>query len=153
MGLFGQGGSSTLGFSDYVLVVSRHRDAPDKIGFTLIRILALDTTYRDDAYAYLVVGKDSHGTPIVPSVTVSTENLKLYEQPMASRIANLEAAHSLDITDSNCRTSMPRWAHPLATFTIICTPHFLIPFCHSDFWISEMLEKKKTKSSLAVAIA
>jgi hypothetical protein len=88
MGLFGQGGSSTLGFSDYVLVISRHRDAPEKIGFTLIRILALDATYRDDAYAYLVVGKDSHGTPIVPSVTISTESLKLYQQPTASRIAD-----------------------------------------------------------------
>ena len=91
MGLFGRGGSSTLGFSDYVLVISRHRDAPDKIGFTLIRILALDATYRDDAYAYLVVGKDSHGTPIVPPVNISTESLKLYQQPTASRIADFRS--------------------------------------------------------------
>lgn len=87
IGLFGQGGSSTLAFSDYVLVVSRHRETATIVGFTLIRILSLDSTYRDDAYAYLVLGKDAQGVPIVPSVNLSEDSVKLYSQPKAARVA------------------------------------------------------------------
>lgn len=62
IGAFGQGGSSTLGFADYVLVVSRHHADPCKVSFTMIRVLKLDSTYKEDCYAYLT---DASGAPLV----------------------------------------------------------------------------------------
>jgi hypothetical protein len=41
IGTFGQGGASTLKFCDFCLIVSRHRDDPNRISFTLIRELRL----------------------------------------------------------------------------------------------------------------
>ena len=42
IGAFGQGGSSTLAFADYVLIVSRCKREPTKCGFTVVRVLKLD---------------------------------------------------------------------------------------------------------------
>lgn len=53
IGAFGQGGASTLKFSDYVLIVSRHRDNPRIVGFTVIRVLRLSGDYKEDCYGYL----------------------------------------------------------------------------------------------------
>jgi hypothetical protein len=53
IGAFGQGGSSTLAFSEYVIIISRHRSDPVRIGFTIIRVMRLDATYKEDCYVYL----------------------------------------------------------------------------------------------------
>jgi hypothetical protein len=55
IGAFGQGGAATLAFCDYVLVVSRHRDSPSEIGYTLIRVIRLGELYKEDAYGYLAL--------------------------------------------------------------------------------------------------
>jgi hypothetical protein len=59
IGAFGQGGASTLGFADYVFIASRYRGDTSRIGFTVIRVLRLDTTYKEDCYAYLVTSDSS----------------------------------------------------------------------------------------------
>jgi len=77
IGAFGQGGASTLAFSDYVFIASRHRDDLRRVGFTLIRVLNLDSTYKEDCYAYLSA-KDGGGRVIVPSFAVDDEALTIY---------------------------------------------------------------------------
>jgi hypothetical protein len=69
IGAFGQGGASALAFCDYALIVSRHRDDPNVVGFTLIRVLNLNETYKEDTYAYLCL-RDSAGNISVPSCQV-----------------------------------------------------------------------------------
>jgi hypothetical protein len=67
IGAFGQGGAATLAFADYSLVMSRHKDDPARIGFTVIRVLRLSNQYKEDAFAYLALsGPD--GRPTVPEV-------------------------------------------------------------------------------------
>ena len=67
IGAFGQGGAATLAFADYALVVSRHKDDPARVGFTVIRVLRLSNQYKEDAFAYLaVLGADGKST--VPQV-------------------------------------------------------------------------------------
>lgn len=56
IGLFGQGGSATLGFCDYAVVVSRHRNDEEHVGFTVIKLLELNEDYKEDCFAYLVDG-------------------------------------------------------------------------------------------------
>ena len=75
IGAFGQGGSSTLGFSDFVLVVSRPRAASKVAGFTVIRVMKLDSSYKEDCYAYLT-GAD--GEPFRTDLKTADEALKLY---------------------------------------------------------------------------
>jgi hypothetical protein len=55
IGAFGQGGSASMGFASNVLVVSRRHDEPERIGFTVVRVLRLDTSYKEDCYAYLAL--------------------------------------------------------------------------------------------------
>lgn len=52
-GAFGQGGSSTLRFCDYVLVFSRSKSNSKQIAFTLIKKVKLDDNYKEDSFAYL----------------------------------------------------------------------------------------------------
>lgn len=75
-GAFGQGGSSTLGFCEYALIVSRHIDKPTVVGFTVVKLLRLGEGYKEDAYAYLAVD-DEAGNKAVPSYTLA-ETLDLY---------------------------------------------------------------------------
>jgi hypothetical protein len=75
IGSFGQGGSSTLGFSDYVLVFSRPRSDPKTVGFTVIRVLKLDATYKEDCYAYLVRGDES---PLSSQLESASDAVMLY---------------------------------------------------------------------------
>lgn len=77
IGAFGQGGASTLAFCDYAVIVSRHRDDPNVVGFTLIRVLNLNETYKEDTYAYLCL-RDSAGNISVPSCQVGQEPLELF---------------------------------------------------------------------------
>jgi hypothetical protein len=77
IGTFGQGGASTLRFCDFCLIVSRHRDDPNTISFTLIRELRLGEEYQVDAYAYLSLPLQSGGVT-VPSCAIGAEPLSLY---------------------------------------------------------------------------
>ena len=74
-GAYGQGGASTLSFCEYALVISRHQDDPDRVSFTVIRILNLSDDYKVDAYAYLAF-QTEHGV-VIPSCTVHGD-IKLY---------------------------------------------------------------------------
>ena len=65
-GAWGQGGSSTLAFSEYVLIVSRHVDDPKTIGFTIVKLLDLPDPYKENAYVYLAV-EATDGSLTVPS--------------------------------------------------------------------------------------
>lgn len=79
IGAFGQGGASTLAFSDYVLIISRHKKQPSICGFTLIRVLDLNETYKEDCYGYLAVtGVD--GKPTVPAFDIGNAVLEPYAQ-------------------------------------------------------------------------
>lgn len=77
IGAFGQGGSATLAFAEYTLYASRHIDQPDKIAFTLIRVLRLNDTYKEDCYAYLAL-KDAPQSRVVPEFTFGTKAIDLY---------------------------------------------------------------------------
>ena len=69
IGAFGQGGAATLSFSDYALVVSRHKQKPQVVGFTLIRVLTLSDLFKEDAYAYLALPTSGDGVT-VPSLEI-----------------------------------------------------------------------------------
>jgi hypothetical protein len=77
IGAFGQGGASTLAFADYVLISSRHRDTCETVGFTVVRVLRLDATYKEDSYAYLAI-RDGSGVLTVPSITVASAAIDPY---------------------------------------------------------------------------
>lgn len=76
IGSFGQGGAATLAFCDYALIVSRHRDAPSRIGFTVIRVLNLSNAYKEDSYAYLALAEPANRV-LVPAASLSGD-LTLY---------------------------------------------------------------------------
>jgi hypothetical protein len=84
IGAFGQGGASTLAFCDYALIVSRPKEKPSICGFTVIRVLNLNETYKEDCYAYLALPKAGYLT--VPSCEIGVLPLRLYphinEQPV-----------------------------------------------------------------------
>lgn len=71
IGAFGQGGASTLAFSDYVVIVSRSHTTPDVVGFTVVRVINLGLEYKEDAYAYLCLKRPDPTAPaVVPSVNI-----------------------------------------------------------------------------------
>ncbi len=78
IGAFGQGGAATLEFCDFVLIVSRSKSNPNRLSFTLIRVLNLDETFKDDSFVYLCTKNDS-GDLAVPSIEVDESyELDLY---------------------------------------------------------------------------
>lgn len=77
LGAFGQGGSSTLAFSEYAFILSRSKKQPSRLAFTLIRILNLGDDYKEDCYAYLAA-KDKNGDIVVPSVEFDADDLPIY---------------------------------------------------------------------------
>lgn len=77
IGAFGQGGSSTLAFSDYVIVASRHRSDPSRIAFTVIRVMRLDATYKEDCYVYLC---DQSSNALQVELPKSAQSLALYAE-------------------------------------------------------------------------
>jgi hypothetical protein len=77
LGAFGQGGSSTLAFSEYAFIFSRSKQKPSKLAFTLVRILSLGEEYKEDCFAYLAV-KDDDGNIVVPSIEFNSGDLSLY---------------------------------------------------------------------------
>lgn len=58
IGAFGQGGAATLAFCDYAIIVSRKRGNSTRVAFTVVRVLKLDATYKEDCYAYLAVATE-----------------------------------------------------------------------------------------------
>jgi hypothetical protein len=68
VGLFGQGGSASLGFANYVLVVSRHSKDPVTVGFTVIRILRLSENFKEDCFAYLATSADEYAGVLQASI-------------------------------------------------------------------------------------
>lgn len=82
IGAFGQGGAATLAFCDYALIVSRQKDNPQNVGFTVIRVLNLSEQYKEDSWVYLSV--QENGQISVPSCDVGQQPMTLYpEAPKA----------------------------------------------------------------------
>jgi hypothetical protein len=67
-GAFGQGGAATLAFCNYTIIVSRHFQSPQTVGFTVVKLMNLGESYKENAYVYLAV-KHQDGTWTVPSCT------------------------------------------------------------------------------------
>jgi hypothetical protein len=87
MGTFGQGGAATLAFCDYALIVSRHRNSRNLVGFTVIRVLNLSDMFKEDSWVYLSL-RDAQGAITVPSCEVGDEAIELYrEYPKAPKLA------------------------------------------------------------------
>jgi hypothetical protein len=76
MGAFGQGGASTLAFCDYCLVVCRGKEDPATVGFTLIKVLTLAESYKEDCWAYLAL--NDNGRIVVPTVSIPAEPIDVY---------------------------------------------------------------------------
>ena len=87
IGAFGQGGASTLEYSDFVVIVSRSRSNPDVVSFTVVRVINLGNDYKEDAYAYLCLGrKDPAMPPVVPHIDMKTaEPILLYGKSSLTR--------------------------------------------------------------------
>lgn len=90
IGAFGQGGASTLSFSDYAIIISRHRDNPRVVGFTVIRVLELNESYKEDCYAYLCL-RSSSGSISVPSCQIDEgDEIVLYPDHPAAKVPQLD---------------------------------------------------------------
>ena len=96
IGAFGQGGAATLGFSEYVFIASRSNKDPAILGFTVIRVLRLDATYKEDCYAYLSSG-DADGSvlhcnvgsdPLAPYTASKAVKAPLFEKGTLVRHIN-----------------------------------------------------------------
>jgi hypothetical protein len=77
IGAFGQGGASTLAFCEYALIISRYKDEPNICGFTLVRVLSLNETYKEDCFGYLGI-RGQNGHVSVPFCDIGHEPLDLY---------------------------------------------------------------------------
>src|SRR5206468_452527 len=84
IGAFGQGGASTLAFCDYAIIFSRSKESPNKIAFTMIRVLKLDASYKDDCFSYLGYADDADNFNIFETVHVGP--LDIYPEARASKI-------------------------------------------------------------------
>lgn len=76
IGAFGQGGASTLAFCEYALIVSRSKQRPGTVAFTVVRSLNLNETYKEDCWGYLCQ-MNTVGEPAVPSVDVGGDVVEL----------------------------------------------------------------------------
>lgn len=89
LGAFGQGGSSTLAFSEYALIVSKPKSQPRHLAFTLVRVLNLGEDYKEDCFAYLAV-RDAQGNAVVPSIEFIDSSLSIYSSlPTKVKLSNL----------------------------------------------------------------
>lgn len=75
-GAFGQGGSQTLSFSKYTVIISRRLDS-NEVAFTIIKKMTLPEEYGEDAYVYMALRNNSATTIKVPSI-LSDSALNLY---------------------------------------------------------------------------
>lgn len=68
-GAFGQGGASSLAFCKYTLIVSRHIDKPEKVNFTVVKLMNLPDDWKYNAYVYLAIkNKDEFSIPVIDQV-------------------------------------------------------------------------------------
>ena len=88
IGAFGQGGASTIAFSEYVIIVSRQKDRRNIAGFTIIRVLNLSEDYKEDTFAYLAL-RNADGKLIAPFVDVGNGPLILYQSQAGIRLPDL----------------------------------------------------------------
>lgn len=100
IGAFGQGGASTLAFSDYVLIVSRPKSANETVAFTVVRVVKLDESYKEDAYGYLSICGD---TPLVPQCEIGVDPIDLY--PSSGLKKKYELSHGTLIRHFSYRLS------------------------------------------------
>ena len=77
LGIFGQGGSSSLAFASFILIVSRSSENPAEVGFTLIRRCQI-RGWRECCYAYLVRSTLDGAFVTLRSEMPRTEPLALY---------------------------------------------------------------------------
>lgn len=87
VGAFGQGGSSTLAFCDYVFIVSRNVQNPSVVSFTVIKEITLDDDYKENCSAYLAM-TNAAGEETVPSFSM-TEAIQLYDSEEKLRMNEL----------------------------------------------------------------
>ncbi len=87
IGAFGQGGASTLAFCEYALIVSRNKQEPHICAFTLVRVLNLNETYKEDCFGYLAFLYDGQIT--VPSCDIGNEALDLYPDSQEEKTPKL----------------------------------------------------------------
>ena len=91
IGAFGQGGSSTLAFCEYVLIVSRPKNDNSHTAFTLIRVLNLSDEYKEDCYAYLAM-RNENGAITVPSIKTDGESIPICVAPDKMKMGGLSAS-------------------------------------------------------------
>lgn len=89
IGAFGQGGASTLSFCEYAVIISRHRDNPRVVGFTVIKVLALNENYKEDCYAYLCL-RGADGSISVPSCQIGEEPIVVYPDHPAAKVPQFD---------------------------------------------------------------
>lgn len=87
IGAFGQGGASTLAFCDYAIIFSRSKASPNIVGFTVIRVLKLDSSYKEDCYAYLSINGTDGTSPRVLEAALGDSALEMY--PSSTKLPSL----------------------------------------------------------------
>ncbi|MCR9096305.1 MAG: hypothetical protein NXI30_18925 [bacterium] len=84
IGAFGQGGASTLAFCKYAVFFSRDHESPDRVAFTIARLMDPGEEYDLDVYVYLTI----HGK--VPSIDAPSGDLSLYDDAGLKRPPRLQ---------------------------------------------------------------
>lgn len=87
IGAFGQGGSATLGFCTYAFIASRSVSRPDFIAFTVVRVLRLDASYKEDCFAYLTDA--SSGVPEIFEIEVGSDPFDFFPRTPEAKIPAL----------------------------------------------------------------
>jgi len=85
IGAFGQGGAASLGFADYVIVVSRRVDEPERVAFTVVRVLRLDASYKEDCYAFLMIGGPDGSSEVLCAYHEGP--LELYQDAVSPKVS------------------------------------------------------------------
>jgi hypothetical protein len=93
IGAFGQGGAATLDFSDYTLIFSRSKANPKMVAFTVVRVLKLDASYKEDSYAYLGIDEDADGGGHVFSVQLAGRPIELYAEKVPDVVRGTLVRH------------------------------------------------------------
>jgi len=88
VGAFGQGGSSTLAFCEYVFILSKSVQNPNIVSFTVVKEISLGDEYKENCYAYLAL-KTENNEQTVPSFTAN-EHIKLYDSQESLRMNELQ---------------------------------------------------------------
>ena len=126
VGAFGQGGSSTIAFSDYVLFLSRHKDNKAAISFSIVKLLNLSDEYKMDCFVYLTQ-KGDDGKLKIPTFTLNEEPMSIY---------NLGEDGSLSLPNLECGTLVRHYNFKLTNLEkgFQATPGNLYHFLHSSLF-------------------